>query len=208
MASLDEFLAALFASLGLAGSLIALLFIFAVDAALFPALPEVWILVTYTYRPAALTAGPWAALLLLVAVAGDVLGTSLLYGLVRRVLIQGRRMPRWLEAGMRRWTGLLLVRDERVILLNRLAPVVPFVGAFMATLRWNFPRAITYVAVGGFAKYAVLLYLVFEIGIAYNPGTARAITLVLVLAVVALSFLGTWLYRRRVNRATPPKARV
>ena len=204
MASLDEFLAALFASLGSTGSLLALLLIFAVDAALFPALPEVWILVTYTYRPAALSPGLWVGLLLLVAVAGDVLGTTLLYGLVRRVLIQGRRMPRWLEAGMRRWTGLLLVRDERVILLNRLAPVVPFVGAFIATLRWNFPRSITYVAVGGIAKYAILLYLVFEIGIAYNPGTARAITLVLVVAVVAASFLGTLLYRRRATQ-TPPK---
>src|SRR5207249_9507820 len=33
------------------------------------------------------------------------------------------------------------VPDERAILLNRIAPVVPFVGAFIATLRWNYRRS-------------------------------------------------------------------
>lgn len=205
MASLDEILVALFTSLGPAGSLVAILLVFAIDAALFPALPEAWIVVTYSYRPEVVSPPAWAGLLLLMAVAGDVLGTSVLYALVRRVLVQGRRMPHWLEAGMRRWTGFLLVRDERVILLNRLAPVVPFVGAFMATLRWNFPRSIAFVAVGGLAKYAFLLSLVFAIGVAYDVGTARAITLVLVVIVVALSFLGSWVFRRRAQAEAVPK---
>jgi len=205
MASVDEILVALFASLGPAGSLVAILLVFAIDAALFPALPEAWIVVTYSYRPEVFSPTAWAGLLLLMAVTGDVLGTAVLYALVRRVLVRGRRMPHWLEAGMRRWTGFLLVRDERVILLNRLAPVVPFVGAFMATLRWNFPRSIAFVAVGGLAKYAFLLYLVFAIGVAYNVGTARAITLVLVVIVVALSFFGSWFFRRRARAEAVPK---
>jgi len=102
---------------------------------------------------------------------------------------------------MQRWTGFLLVRDERVILLNRLAPVVPFVGAFIATLRWDYRRSIAYVAVGGLAKYAVLLFIVFEVGVAYDVATARWITLGLVVAVVAVSFVCSYLVRRR---ATPP----
>src|SRR6266436_1326103 len=106
MASFDEFLGALFGSLGPVGSLLALLLIFAADAALFPALPEAWIVVTYTYRPK--VTDP----LLGTAVVGDVLGTTALYAVVRRVLVDGRRMPGWLERGMQRWTGFLLVRDE------------------------------------------------------------------------------------------------
>src|SRR5438093_10818397 len=94
MPSLDDILAALFASLGPIGSLAALLVIFAVDAALFPALPEAWILITYTFRPETMDAGGWAALLLLVAVAGDLLGTTVLYAPVRRILVRGRRLPR------------------------------------------------------------------------------------------------------------------
>jgi len=197
MASLDEFLAALFASLGPVGSLLALLLIFALDAALFPALPEVWIVVTYTYRPEILDPLLWAALLLGVGIAGDVLGTTFLYLMVRRVLIRGRRMPGWLERGMKRWTTFLVVRDERLILLNRVAPVIPFVGAFIATLGWDYRRSLAYVAFGGLAKYAILLFVVFAIGVAYKPSTARWITLGIVVVVVAVSVLASSLYRRR-----------
>jgi membrane protein DedA with SNARE-associated domain len=203
MPSLDDFLAALFASLGPVGSLVALLLIFAVDAALFPALPEAWILLTYTFRPPGMDAVGWAAILLLAGVAGDLLGTTILYALVRRILVQGRRMPHVLESAMRRWTELLGVPDERVILLNRIAPVVPFVGAFIATLRWDYRRSMAFVAVGGLAKYAVLLYLVFAIGVAYDPRTARSITLGLVVVIVAVSLLGSWLFRRRKKARKP-----
>src|SRR5256884_9057974 len=197
MPSLDDFLAALFASLGPIGSLVALLLIFAVDAALFPALPEAWILITYTFRPEAMDAVGWAAILLVVAVAGDLLGTSILYALVRRILVQGRRMPHLLESGMRRWTELLGVPDERGILLNRIAPVVPFVGAFIATLRWNYRRSMAFVPLAGPVTPSVRLYLGLGIGGAYDPRTARTITLGIVVVVVAFSVMGSWLYRRR-----------
>src|SRR2546430_17469002 len=80
MASLDELLTSLFGSLGPVGSLVILVIIFALDAALFPALPEVWIVVTYTYRPTEML-GPvaWAGLLLAMAVAGGGPRSRLLY---------------------------------------------------------------------------------------------------------------------------------
>lgn len=202
MASLDEFLAALFGSLGPAGSLIALLLIFALDAALFPALPEVWIVVTYTYRPGVMDPTTWAVLLLAVAIAGDVLGTTALYGAVRRWAVQRRKMPRWLERAMQKWASFLIVRDERVILMNRAVPVVPMVGAFIATLGWDYPRSMAYVAVGGVAKYALLLYIVFAIGVAYDLATARWITLLLVVAVVAASFVASSWRRHRIEDST------
>ncbi|HYT00544.1 MAG TPA: hypothetical protein VEO20_07735 [Thermoplasmata archaeon] len=204
MASLDEFLGALFGSLGPVGSLVALLLIFAVDAALFPALPEAWIVVTFTYRPEVLDPLLWAVMLLATAVVGDLLGTSALYTVVRRVVIKGRRMPGWLERGMKKWTEFLLVRDERVILLNRIAPVVPFVGAFIATLDWDYRRSMAYVAAGGLAKYAALLFVVVIVGVAYDVGTARWITLALVAIVVIGSFLAAWLVRRKTRATMPP----
>jgi len=136
------------------------------------------------------------------AVAGDVLGTSLLYLAVRRWVIQRRRMPRWLERAMKKWTSFLLVQDERVILMNRVVPVIPMVGAFIATLGWDFRRSIAYVAIGGLAKYAILLYVVFAIGLAYDVATARWITLALVVVVVGLSFLASWFRRRRIEAST------
>ena len=203
MASLDELLTSLFGSLGPGGSLVILVIIFALDAALFPALPEVWIVVTYTYRPTEML-GPvaWAGLLLAMAVAGDVLGTSLLYVAVRRWVVLRRRMPRWLERAMKKWTGFLLVQDERVILMNRAVPVIPMVGAFIATLGWDYRRSMAYVAIGGLAKYAILLYVVFAIGLAYDVATARWITLSLVVVVVGLSFVASWLRRRRIEASS------
>src|SRR5437773_10060475 len=106
-------------------------------------------------------------------------------------------MPRWLESGMRRWTEFLGVPDERAILLNRIQPVVPFVGAFIATLRWNYQRSMGFVAVGGLAKYAIMLHLVSVVGVAYDPRTARSVTLALAVVVVAMSVLGSAPYRRR-----------
>ncbi len=203
MASLDELLTSLFGSLGPVGSLVILVIIFALDAALFPALPEVWIVVTYAYRPTEML-GPvaWAGLLLAMAVAGDVLGTSLLYVAVRRWVVQRRRMPRWLERAMKKWTGFLLVQDERVILMNRVVPVIPMVGAFIAALGWDYRWSMAYVAIGGLAKYAILLYVVFAIGLAYDVATARWITLALVGVVVGLSFVVSWLRRRRIEASS------
>src|SRR2546423_15695312 len=90
MPSLDDVLAALFASLGPIGSLLALLVIFAVDAALFPALPEAWILITYTFRPETMDAVGWAAVLLLVAVAGGPPRGRLLHAPRRPPPVRGR----------------------------------------------------------------------------------------------------------------------
>src|SRR2546428_2923795 len=79
-------------------------------------------------------------------------------------------MPRWLEGAMKKWTSFLLVQDERVILMNRAVPVIPMVGAFIATLGWDYRRSMAYVAIGGLAKYAILLYVVFALA---SPTTWR-----------------------------------
>jgi len=43
---------------------------------------------------------------------------------------------------------------------------------------------------------------VFAIGLAYDVATARWITLALVVIVVGLSFLASWLRRRRIESAS------
>src|SRR2546421_12439836 len=119
MASLDELLTSLFGSLGPVGSLVILVIIFALDAALFPALPEVWIVVTYTYRPTEML-GPvaWAGLLLAMAVAGGVLGAGPLFLALRPRGVLPRRMPRRLQRAMEKTTGFLLVPDGQGVLLK------------------------------------------------------------------------------------------
>ena len=183
------------------GALVAILLIVMVDAAVFPALPEIFIVLFYFLHPRfGIDAVAWAGALLVVGVAGDLAGNFTLYWFVRNVLQRGNRMPEIIERAMRRWTSFLLVRDERVILLNRIAPIVPLTGAFIAVCHWSLRRALLYVAVGGAAKYAALLALAGWLGV---TETAQVGTLIVILVLVAASAIAGRLRRRSAKGSLP-----
>ena len=102
---------------------------------------------------------------------------------------------------MARWTQFLLLPDERIILVNRIAPVVPFVGAFMAVLRWSYRKSAAYILIGAATKYTLLLLLVGSLGIAFRRDVATTVTVGAVLILVSVSLASAYLVRRR---ATPP----
>ena len=198
MASLGDWIRGLFLFLGPAGVFVGLFLVFVVDAAIFPTLPELAIVLSYTYRDPVWDPGAWAGILLGMAVGGEVVGNSLMYLWVRKLLVDRGHMPRVIEKAMRRWTQFLLVRDERVILLNRIAPVVPFVGAFIATLHWSYRKSLAYIVIGALAKYSFLLALVGLLGLVYSEETATLVTVGAVLVILAVSLTASALYRRRV----------
>jgi membrane-bound ClpP family serine protease len=103
---------------------------------------------------------------------------------------------------MDRWTKFLVLPDERIILLNRIAPVVPFVGAFIAVLRWSYPKSMAYILIGAVGKYSLLLILVGTLRLAYNREVATLITISAVLLLVAISLTSAYVFRRR---AVPPQ---
>jgi len=179
-----------------------MLLIFLADAALFPALPEVFIVGFYFLHPAlGMPPLPWALALLGVALVGDVAGNALLYGIVKAGLVRTKRMPGWLDRAMKKWTSLLLVRDERVILVNRIAPAVPLTGAFIAVCGWSLRRSLAYVVLGGALKYSVLLVLTGVAGLAFSPDLARTVTLVAVVGFVGASLVAGRLRARRMGAA-------
>lgn len=205
MVSVGEFFSGLFAFLGPWGSLLALFLIFAVDAMLIPTVPEVWFVITLSFAPPGTEPAVWSALVLLMAIGGEAVGNTVLYLVVRNALVRRGRMPAWIERPMRRWTSFLVLRDERLILLNRVAPVLPMVGAFVATLGWSYPRSLAYIVIGAAAKYGALLLLVRYLQITYDPGVAVYVTLALVIAVVGASVVASVLLRRRAaHRAAQP----
>lgn len=206
MASLGQWIEGLFSFLGPSGTLVGLFVVFVIDAAVIPTLPELAVVLSYTYRAAHVDPVLWAILLLMMAVAGEAVGNTALYVLVRRALVERGHMPRFLTRAMQRWTGFLLVRDERIILVNRVAPVVPFVGAFIAVLSWSYPKSLSYILIGAAAKYTFLLVLVAFLGIVYDPTTATIITIAAILALVGLSLAVSWFVRRRL--ASPPEEGV
>ena len=204
MAPVADWLTGLFAFLGPAGTLVALFLVFAIDAAIIPTLPELAIVLSYLYRGAGVDPLLWALLLLMMAMTGEVIGNTLMFLWVRKLVVDRGHLPRIVDRAMRGWTRFLLVRDERIILVKRIAPVVPFVGAFIAVVGWSYPRSILYIVVGAAAKYSALLLLVGYLGVVYDPDTATLLTVVAVVLLVALSVAASLLLRRRAP--APPGA--
>jgi membrane-associated protein len=202
MASVANWLSGLFAFLGPVGTLVALFLVFVIDAAILPTLPELGVVLSYLYRDPGTNPFAWALLLLGMAVAGEVVGNTLMFLWVRRLVVDRGHLPKIVARGMRYWTNLMLVPDERIILVNRVAPVVPFVGAFIAVVGWSYRKSVFYIIVGALAKYSVLLVLVGYLGLVYDPNTATLITVVAVLLLVGVSIGVAVLYRRRA--VTPP----
>ena len=195
--ALGDWIRDAFAFLGPGGILAAMFLIFLVDAAIFPALPEVFIVLFYQqlvdtwFWSTAAAAGS----LLVLALAGDLCGNAGMYGITKWFHAR-RKVPRFIEKSMKKWTSFLAVRDERIILVNRIAPAVPFTGAFIAVCGWNLRRSLAYVLLGGVVKYVLLLVLVIGLGLAFEPGAARLVTLVAVVVLVVASLAAGW-YRGR-----------
>jgi len=195
--ALGDWIRDAFAFLGPGGILAAMFLIFLVDAAIFPALPEVFIVLFYQQLVDTWfwSTAPAAGSLLVLALAGDLCGNAGMYGITKWFHARGK-VPRILEKAMKKWTSFLAVRDERIILVNRIAPAVPFTGAFIAVCGWNLRRSLAYVLLGGVVKYVLLLLLVIGLGLAFEPGAARLVTLVAVVVLVVASLAAGW-YRGR-----------
>lgn len=168
--------------------------VFLLDGLGVPLLPEVAVLLAFALHP---TAG-WGLALLGIVVAMEVLASALLYGIVRYVGIPAR-LSRLLSG----YSRTLLVSDERLLLLNRVIPVLPMSGAFIHVRQWRPLRSFLYLAVGSFAKYGLLLlvagsaYRYFESGAALTVG----------LGLAGLFLAASWtvsLRRWWVDRQTPP----
>ena len=186
-------IAELFGPLGAAGGVLCIFLLFYIDAVLFPTLPELFTVLVfiqgYGLDPIVL------GLLLLAAIAaGEVAGLMTLYTVVKRLRVPGR-----LQKAVMGYRDFLLCQDEKMILINRVAPVLPFMGAFVALCRWDLRRSIAFLLIGGITKYGLIL-LMSGFFLAYlEKGAATTVTLVMVLVVIALSLIATLVRKRRMR---------
>lgn len=189
MALGDEIIG-LFQGLGPAGLLLALFLIFYVDSMIIPLLPELFAVVIFQAGGATLE---WAVVVLALAAVAEVLGNSTTYLVAKTVGMPGR-----VRAAMQRWTDVLFAKREQLILTNRIAPAVPFVGFFIAVCGWSYRRSMAYIVLGGLAKYTFLLAVVAVFNVAYDPSLASNLTLAFVAAFIAISLVVAWWRKRRV----------
>ena len=200
---LGDWLQSTLGFLGPGGLLVAIFLIFFVDAVVFPALPELFVVVFYFQ----LVDWGWLPLaaggsLLALAILGDLMGNASLYAIVRWFDRRGR-IPRRLASAMQRWTKFLVTSDERILLVNRVAPAVPFTGAFIAVCGWDLRKSLAFIAIGGAAKYALLLVIIAGLGVAFSPETARIVTLVAVVVLVGASVAAGQIRKRRLQGRRP-----
>jgi hypothetical protein len=195
---IGEDIIGVFASLGDMGMLLALVIIILIDGTGFPTLPEVWMVWILNtgwseyvgqYHPFA-----WGFAVVIVASLASLGGNFILYTLVKVA-----RPPRWIRKAMKKYTDFLIVSDERLLLLNRLAPVVPYTGAFMAVCDWNVKKCALYLITGAMAKATVVTVLSWLSYDNFRKEVAPWIALGAVAAVMVVSIVASLIYKKKIG---------
>ncbi len=182
-----------FVNHGMYYALIAIFIILVIDSVIFPTLPEVFATLAFLLDPTLI----WGIILLITAVAAEFTGNSLLYGLVKKA-----KLPDFIKKAMKKWTDFIFLKDERIILINRVAPIVPFTGAFIAVCEWNYWKSMSYLIIGGLAKYGALFALIGFLNIQFEQETAQKFTILSLFIVIGLSFLSSYIYQKRIGKDT------
>lgn len=180
-----------FASLGDFGMIIALVSIILIDGTGFPTLPEVWMVWIYGVHFDSLG---WAMLLIIVASFASLGGNFILYTIVKVV-----GMPKRIQKVMRKYTDFLIVSDERLLLLNRIAPLVPYTGAFMAVCNWNLRKCVLYLIVGALMKSTAVISLAWLSYDNLRQEIAPWIALTAVIVVLLASVIASIIYRKKIG---------
>ena len=142
--SLGDWLFSLFDGLGEPGVLLCIFVLFFIDAVIFPTLPEVFFLLGLDQNPTV----SFGCELLFVAILGELAGIFLLYYIVKKI-----RVPARVSRIAEKYINFLVVSDERIILVNRIAPMIPFLGAFIALIKTWDPRKCTFYIVLGCIRH-------------------------------------------------------
>jgi len=180
-----------FAAMGVPGMLTCIFLLFFIDAIVFPTLPELFTVIVFMMIPE-----PWFAVAIVATIAlAEFLGLSLLYLVVKSV-----NVPRRIEAAIHKYRDFLIVRDERMIIINRFAPVLPFMGAFVAICGWSFRKAVLYTLVSGVVKYGAILALSNLFFVFFSKGTAGDVTIAMVLIILALSLVISIIRKKRMDK--------
>lgn len=195
MLSVGEAFYTLFSPLGLSGWLLCTFLLFYIDAIVFPTLPELFVVLFFIAGYG--TMPDWAlwSLFVLTIAAAEVLGLTTLYLVVKRI-----KVPPKISSVVDRYRRFLLLQDERMILLNRIAPILPFTGAFVALSGWSYRRSLFYLVLGGTIKYGLILAASNYFLIYMEKGMAADVTLVMVVAIIILSLIASTCRKRKAER--------
>ncbi len=186
--NISEFIYSIFGDYGDVGVLFCIFLIFLIDALIFPALPEIFFILGYDYNPTPI----FGCLLILMAVLAELIGIFSLYFVVKHI-----RIPKKISKIVEKYVGFLLVSDERVMLINRVAPMIPFAGAFIAIVEtWDPKKCAFYIVIGCVLKYGLILLASSFFYSYFSGDMALKVTMTLVIVILAISMVASY-YRKK-----------
>lgn len=198
MNDVGNFITALFGPLGVGGGLLCIFLLFYIDSIVFPTVPELFTVLIYIGED---SVNPWlyGAAILATLLVAELAGVLTLYYVVKRA-----RLPDRISRVVHRYQSFLICPDERMILVNRIAPILPFTGAFIALANWDLRKSLRYIVIGGAIKYGAILAM-SGIFIAYmEKGIATTFTIMMVLVIIAISMVATYYRKKRMENAGRP----
>ena len=186
---IGDWLYGVFGPYGYIGILVFIFLLFYIDSLIFPTLPEVFFILSFMYDPTPY----WGMILLLVGAVAEFAGVTSLYLVVERI-----RVPERIRSVADKYSKFLILNDERMILVNRVAPVMPFTGAFISLIEsWDIKRAWFYLSLGCVLKYvAILLFANFFFAFFSGP-QAEVLSIVMIIIVMAVSLFMAYRKKKR-----------
>ena len=195
---ISEFLFDLFAGLGDQGILLCIFFIFLLDALLIPTLPEFFFILGIGANPS------WGFGLAVLGAgfAGEMVGVFSLYLLVKRT-----GLPKRVDRALKKYVNFLVVSDEKVMIINRIAPMVPFCGAFMAIMRkrWDVRKCLFWLILGYLLKYGLLMLMGESMAAYFDNGTSRVVMLVAIIIIIAVSAIVSMMRKKKSGIGKEPE---
>ena len=186
--SIGDWLFNLFSGIGPEGIVLCIFLLFFIDAVLIPTLPELFFILGLGQDP---TFG-FGTVLLLAAIFGELVGIFSLYYIVKHI-----RVPKKIANIAEKYINFLILSDEKALLMNRVAPMIPFAGAFIALVdSWDPKKCAFWIVSGCVLKYGAIMAasnFFFEY---LGSDLAQTVTLVLVFAIIIISFVASY-YRKR-----------
>ncbi|NLN71916.1 MAG: hypothetical protein GX137_03900 [Thermoplasmatales archaeon] len=186
---ISDWIYSIFGPYGSVGMLLCVFLIFLIDAFIFPTLPELFFIVGFIYQPTL----AFGLQLLAVAVIAEIIGFTTLYWVVEHI-----HVPRRIKNIVDKYIKFLIVSDERALLINRVAPMIPFAGAFISIIDdWKFSKAMFYVVIGCILKYGMMMLMSNFFFEYFSSDDATLYTLLFVFIIIIASFAATYIRKRK-----------
>ena len=182
----------LFGDNGDLGVLLCIFLIFLLDALLVPTLPELFFILGFMAGAEHNTPIVFGCELLLMAILAELVGILSLYYVVKHI-----RIPKKIEKLVDTYTKFLVMGDERLLLLNRIAPMIPFAGAFIAIAKWDLKKSIFYIVLGCVLKYGIIMLLSNMFLDFFNSDQAQLFMIIMIVVVIAVSMVLSIVVKKR-----------